>query len=201
MEQQLTHWKKVRNMSYLGSWDLEPGKDLILTIAKVGQETVENPVQKTKEVKTVAHFAEQGFKPMVLNATNCKAIEKVTGTPYMEEWPGHTISIYTAKVRAFGEETDALRVRNKKPDVTIYKCEDCGKVITSAGGKSPSELVEISKRNCNGQALCVACMNKFKKAAEQKAEETPKDPEPVKEEEPKEEAKQDPTDGSEDLGW
>lgn len=167
----LTHWKKTKNMSYLGSWDLTPGKDLILTIAKVGQEIVENPVQKTKELKTVCHFSEKDYKPMVLNTTNCKAIEKAHGTPYMEEWVGKAITIYTTKVKAFGEETDALRIRSKAPDVKTFKCDSCGKVILSAGGKSPSELVEISKRNCDGKTLCVACMTKFKEEKENKSNE------------------------------
>lgn len=179
---ELTHWGKTRDVNYLGSWDVEPGKDLILTIKSIGQETVENPVEKTKEVKTVIHFVEQGYKPMILNTTNKKAIATALDTPYIENWVGNPIAIFTKRVKAFGKESDALRIREKAPDVTVYKCDECGNVIVGVGNKSASELVEISKRHCNGKALCVACQKKFKAEMDKKAvkEEKP-ETEPVKE--------------------
>lgn len=183
MSEQLTHWGKTRDVNYLGSWDVQPGQDLILTIAKIGQETVENPAENTKEVKTVIHFVEQGFKPMVLNTTNKKAIASALDTPYIENWVGHPIAIFVKRVKAFGKENDALRVRDKAPDVTVYVCDECGNVIMGVGNKSASDLVEISKRNCGGKALCVACQKKFKAEMDKKAvkEEKP-EPESVKEE-------------------
>lgn len=54
-------------------------------------------------------------KPMILNKTNMKLITKIHGTPYIEEWSGKSIIIYSAKVKAFGEMVDALRVKNQKP--------------------------------------------------------------------------------------
>lgn len=186
-EKTLTHWRKTRNMTYLGSWDLDNmTTDLVLTIKSVGQEEVHDPVKNETKTELVAHFFEHP-KPMVLNATNCKAISKATGSPYMEEWVGNPIAIYVEKVKAFGDIFDALRVRKKKPDVTVFKCESCGNVITGLGGKSPSELVDISKRNCGGKALCVACQKKFKAEMEKKVE-------PVKEEKPKAETKADTED-------
>ena len=161
-EKTLTHWGKTRDVNYLGSWDLQPGQDLILTIKSIGQQTVENPMENTKEVKTVIHFVEDGYKPMVLNTTNKKAIAAALDTPYIENWVGNPISIYVAKIKAFGKINDALRIRDKKPDVTVYKCEGCGNIIKGLMGKTPTELVEISMRNCNGKKLCVACQKKFK---------------------------------------
>ena len=183
-EKTLTHWGKTRDVNYLGSWDLQPGQDLILTIKSIGQQTVENPMENTKEVKTVIHFVEDGYKPMVLNTTNKKAIAAALDTPYIENWVGNPISIYVAKVKAFGKINDALRIRDKKPDVTVYKCEECGNIIKGLMGKTPTDLVEISKRNCNGKALCVACQKKFKAEMDKKNE-------PVKEEKPKAETKAD----------
>lgn len=188
-EKTLTHWRKTRNMTYLGSWDLENmNTDLILTIKSVGMEDVHDPVKNETKQELVAHFFES-TKPMVLNATNCKAITKATGSPYMEEWAGHPISVYVEKVKAFGDIFDALRVRKKQPDVKVIECEMCKKPITPVGGKSPSELAEISRRNCNGKALCVACQKKFKAEMDKKNE-------PVKEEkvEPVAETKADPDD-------
>ena len=181
MSEQLTHWGKTRDVNYLGSWDVQPGQDLILTIKSIGQETVENPAENTKEVKTVIHFVEQGFKPMVLNTTNKKAIASALDTPYIENWVGHPIAIFVKRVNAFGKTSDALRVRDKAPDVTVYVCDECGNVIMGVGNKSASDLVEISKRNCGGKALCVACQKKFKAEMDKKTEQKPM-PEPVKEE-------------------
>jgi hypothetical protein len=53
-------------------------------------------------------------KPMILNKTNCKIIAKIHDTPYIEQWAGKSILIYAAKVKAFGEMVDALRVKNQK---------------------------------------------------------------------------------------
>ena len=55
---------------------------------------------------------------MILNATNSKAIQKVAKTPYIEKWSGVKIQIYTAKVSAFGEQVDALRIRTVAPKET-----------------------------------------------------------------------------------
>ena len=182
-EKTLTHWAKTRDTNFLGGWDIEPGKELVLTIAKVAQETVENPIKKTKQVKTVIHFAERDYKPMVLNTTNKKAIAKALNTPYIENWIGKQVKIYTLHGTWFGEEQDALRIRDKAPDTKIIVCEECKKPITRVNDKEPSELAEISRRNCNGKALCVACQKKYKAEMDKKAvkEEKPEH-EPVKEE-------------------
>lgn len=48
---------------------------------------------------------------MILNKTNCKAIEKMYKTPNIEEWVDKQIQIGVARINAFGETTDCLRVR------------------------------------------------------------------------------------------
>ena len=42
-----------------------------------------------------------------------KIITKALDTPYIEQWIGKSITIYAAKVRAFGEMVEALRVKAK----------------------------------------------------------------------------------------
>ena len=105
-----THWKKLTNPNYLGAYSLEDGQDIILTIAYVRQEDVIGSDGK-KEECAVCHFKERDFKPMILNVTNMKAIAKVVGSPYIDDWAGHRIQIGTEQVRAYGTITDALRVR------------------------------------------------------------------------------------------
>jgi hypothetical protein len=51
---------------------------------------------------------------MIINKTNAKIITKILDTPFIEHWVGKSIIIYAAKVRAFGEMVEALRVKNQK---------------------------------------------------------------------------------------
>ncbi len=110
----LTHWKKLTNPNYLGAYSIEPGQDLVLTIKCCQNEMVAGPDGK-KEECLVLHFQESGVKPMILNKTNAKTISKVHKTPYIEQWPGKQVQIYTASVSAFGTTTDALRIRDFAP--------------------------------------------------------------------------------------
>jgi hypothetical protein len=50
-----------------------------------------------------------------LNKTNAKTIATVAGSNYIEDWPGTNIQLYIAKVKAFGQTVDALRVRDFPP--------------------------------------------------------------------------------------
>lgn len=115
MADTLTHWKKLQNPDYLGAYSLQPGEEPIYTIARVGLEMVIGADGKKDEC-TVARFVEK-VKPMILNVTNCKTIANMYGTPYIEDWTGKRIQIYAAKIKAFGEEVEALRIRPKAPVV------------------------------------------------------------------------------------
>lgn len=161
-----THWKKLDNPDYLGAYALQPGKDLVAQIKSVGQEEVYNPTNNKKEVCTVAHFTDGEIKPMILNTTNCKTISKIYGTPYIEDWAGKSIAIYIAKVKAFGDVVEALRIRGKIPSVEKKFCKDCKKEIEGASGKTPDEIADIAMRNC-GRELCVSCMRREKRRAEE----------------------------------
>ncbi len=110
-EQQLTHWKKLTNPNYIGSEILQPGQELKLTIEKISKEQVKT-AEGTQEC-IVAYFI-GGKKGMILNKTNCKIITKVLDTPYIDNWVGKSIVIYAAKVKAFGDMVEALRVKNQK---------------------------------------------------------------------------------------
>lgn len=109
--QPVTHWKKLTNPHYIGSEILQPGQELKLTIEKVGKEQVKT-AEGTQEC-IVAYF-KGGTKGMIINKTNAKIITKVLDTPYIEHWIGNSITIYAAKVKAFGDIVEALRVKNIK---------------------------------------------------------------------------------------
>lgn len=107
-----THWKKMTNTNYFGSWDLPEGKDMIVRIIEIRQEMVQNA--QGREEKAVAVI--EGQKPLILNTTNMKSIAKALGTPYVEEWAGRKVQLYSERVAAFGEITEAVRVRDFDPE-------------------------------------------------------------------------------------
>lgn len=112
-----THWKKAFDSPYLGSWDLEDYQDLILTIDHIKVEMTVG--LKEDMIKTIGYFKEKGFKPMILNSTNCKAIRRAASSPYHEDWKGARITLYVEEVKAFGELHDALRIRKTAPPKPI----------------------------------------------------------------------------------
>lgn len=157
-----THWKKMSNPNYLGAYSIEDGKDLVLTIDYVRQESVVGADGK-KDDCIVTHWKEQQ-KPMILNSTNCKMIQKLLGTPYIEEWSGKKIQIGTEKVKAFGDVVEALRVRKFLPKATESKpseliCEICGKQITQAYNMTAEQIAQSTKSKY-GHQLCADCATK-----------------------------------------
>ena len=149
----MTHWKKLTNPDYLGAYSLEDGQDIILTIDHVQVETVTGPDGK-KEECMVCHWKERA-KPMILNSTNAKMIQKLLKTPYIEEWAGHSIQIGVEMVKAFGEIVDALRVRSFLPETNAVKCECCGEDIMPAHGMTSTQLAEYTRKKY-GRPLCPA---------------------------------------------
>lgn len=108
-----THWRKLDNPNYLGAYSLMDGetKELTVTIEKVVVEEVKN--DRGPESCKVAYL--KGQKPMILNTINCRTIERIYETPFIDDWAGKQITLYVAKIKAFGELMDALRVKPVKP--------------------------------------------------------------------------------------
>lgn len=150
-----THWKKLTNPDYLGSYAFDPGEIKIVTIDHVAQEELIGQDGRAS-MCIVAHL--QGEKPLVLNKTNCKAISKLLETPYIEEWAGHRIALGVQRVKAFGEDVDAVRVRPKLPGEI---CEGCGKEIKAGSGRSAAEIADLSVQKY-GKKLCIECAKKMK---------------------------------------
>ena len=155
-------YRKFMDKSYLGAWDVPDDGDLILTIDKAARDDVKN--ERGTERKLTLHFVED-YKPMILNATNAKAISEACGSTKVETWEGQRIAIYTQKVTAFGGTTDALRIRTYKPKETRAFCDNCGQEITAHGNFSVNKIVTMSKAKY-GEALCWECAQAKKEAAE-----------------------------------
>lgn len=104
---------KSFNSNYIGGWTFADG-DKVFTIKDVREQIVRNEKNQAGEEKLCVFF-EEIDKPMVLNSTNNDTITKVVGSSLFDDWIGKKILIGTAKVRAFGDVWDAVRVRDEKP--------------------------------------------------------------------------------------
>ncbi len=113
MSETKTHWKKLTNPDYLGSWDLDGMSELQVEITSVAQKMVKGMDGKEEQC-IVASL--KGHKPMILNATNCKTLSKIFDSPHIEDWRGKKAILVVEQVRAFGEIWDALRVKKIKVD-------------------------------------------------------------------------------------
>ena len=165
------HWKKSFNPNYYGTYALPDGQDVILTIKKVDEETVTGSDGKSEKC-LVCHWKEEGVKPLILNATNCKAISKLLKSPYVDDWVGHRIQIGSEMVKAFGETVDAIRVRKTLPEDVHVFYDQCGVEINPANGMTVKEFAAYSSKRF-GKVLCIDCGKEAAKAM--KAEDDTKD--------------------------
>ena len=111
----LHHWKALTNPNYIGAHDFQPGQELTVTIESVASELVKHFDGKTvEEGSCIVARLKGAKKPLIVNKTNAKIISRNLDTPYIEEWVGKSITLYVAKVRAFGETVDAIRVKSSK---------------------------------------------------------------------------------------
>ena len=152
----MTHWKQLANYDYLGAYSLENGKDKTVTIKKIVKELVTGHAGR-KENCIVAYFSDEE-KPMILNKTNCKTIQKIYGTPLIEEWIGKKITLYASTTSLAGETVECLRIRPYPPaaDKPAPKCEECGADITGVG-KMTAEATAIYTEKKYGAKLCAKC--------------------------------------------
>jgi len=154
----------LHNPDYLGAYSLEPGKDMILTIKTVKNEMVQNPDGK-KEECMIAIFVEPQ-KPMIINATNAKVIEKLYKTPYIEEWSGKKIQLFVDKIKAFGDVVEALRIRPKIPtsqEAVPTICADCKLTINGVEGRTAEQIAKHTYTKY-GRSLCPICATKANEA-------------------------------------
>lgn len=108
----VTHWKKLTNPNYIGAHDFQPGQELTVTIETISNEVVKCFDGKSiKEETCIVARLKGAKKPLILNKTNCKIISRNLDTSYIEEWSGKQIILYVAKVKAFGEFVEAIRIK------------------------------------------------------------------------------------------
>lgn len=88
------------------------GEDgVILTVRGFKQESLESDDGTTEE-KIILYFAEDGYKPMVLNKTNAQLLAKATGAAVAGEARGKQIVVYSDPSVGFGGKlTGGLRIK------------------------------------------------------------------------------------------
>lgn len=155
-----THWKKLHNPDYLGAYSLDQnGKyiELQVVIESVTKKPVKGPDGKDEEC-IIANL--KGNKPMILNATNCKTLAKLFNSPHIEDWTNKKITIYVAKIKAFGDLHDALRIKPelpKKPTLTPDHAKWSDAKLAISNGNTTIEAIEaiyiLSPENKN--LLCL----------------------------------------------
>lgn len=111
-----THWKQFHNPDYIGAYAFQPGERKVVMITGASQERVMGNSGKADECLVVTFAGD--VKPLICNVTNAKAISKVAGSSYIEDWQGTHIELFVTQVSAFGEMVDAVRVKQTPPKQT-----------------------------------------------------------------------------------
>ena len=162
-----THWKNLANYDYLGAYSLGEKPEVTLTIERVKVERVTGNGGVSDDC-LILYFKETKVddiivKPMVCNKTNAKMIEKIYGTPYIEEWIDKKVTIIVAEARVQRDIVPCLRIKNVKHEVKIFTCHVCGKEITEKFHNTAIEKY--------GAPLCSAeCLEKYNNEIKEKGE-------------------------------
>ena len=116
MANKITHKGEVMFPSeYLCAEDLK-GQDVNLTIKTVETAQVHMRAGGSEDKWTLTFDGTD--KKLILNRkTQPDAIAQMHGLK-AEEWPGKRITLFTARVLAFGEMVDGIRIRETVPDET-----------------------------------------------------------------------------------
>jgi hypothetical protein len=110
----MPHWRTMMSSDKLHAADLLD-KEHVVTIERVTRgEYPDLEDAKKKIYKPDVYFVGKS-KPLGLNSTNARQISKLLGSSKTEDWIGKSIIIYPTTTRAFGEEHECIRVKNRLP--------------------------------------------------------------------------------------
>lgn len=117
-----THWRGEidSNSEVFTSADLfeiGAGKDVTFQIAGTKRGELKNP-ELGKSKRTIMVSLVGVAKPWGLNVTNAKMLERITGSPYRDDWTGARVTLYVTTVKSHGEEVTCIRVRPSKPSAS-----------------------------------------------------------------------------------
>jgi hypothetical protein len=118
-----THWKKNIDTNWIGCHVLPNGQDIVVTLLRVEFKKGVKVAGKSQD-KYVAYFDKNPYfdKPMLLNKTNLKRVEILTGTPIIENWGNLNMKVTICQEMdkcIGGGEDWALRIKAKAPVLTL----------------------------------------------------------------------------------
>ena len=130
-EEKGIHWRTTAKALHCGVEMLPEGKDIEYILIKyIEYKDKVNIAGRMETNKAIAYFEENPYTklPMVLNATNCKRLEKLSGTPYLNELKNFPVRLTKEKCRDVqdGGETVGLRISKlppKKPLLAVLSPE------------------------------------------------------------------------------
>ena len=94
---------------------------------------------------------------MILNSTNCRILEKLYKTAYIERWIGRQFEVGVESVRVASNYEDALRIRKYLPKAAgAPKCSDCGEEVASTDKMNVAQIVAVTQKRF-GKCLCAKC--------------------------------------------
>jgi hypothetical protein len=110
---------------------------VIVTVGKIGRVNIAKEGDPPEE-KWAVRFAEYS-KPMLLNSTNIKLLEKACGSDDTDDWKGKEVILYTDENVSFGGQiVGGLRIRKKQAEPTRRVVhEDQGKPLSEMDDDVP----------------------------------------------------------------
>ena len=109
-EKKGTHWRKLRNEKYLGSWDFQPNKEYPFLIDKVQKEEI---ISRGGTDTRPVIYTKTSPKGIVCNVFNSKIIESMYGAE-IEKWIGKTVIVTIRQEKVKSEMVWAIRLLNRK---------------------------------------------------------------------------------------
>jgi hypothetical protein len=100
-------YKSAFPSKYLKANDL--GGPQIVIVATTQFEAV--GTGNKQEDKLVAHFAESGIKPLVLNLANSRSIAEIAGSDNYEKWAGTRIQLVVSRTEFQGKSVPCIRIQ------------------------------------------------------------------------------------------
>ena len=169
MSEQKTPWKKLQNKDHLGEYDFLPGEEKTVTITSIGSGDVVGVGGETS-TKPIMRFAEP-VKPLIVNTTNFKMMQRLFQSKYIEDWYGRQIILYGDPSVKFGRETvGGVRVKSVLPQSQAAPvCTECGQILKAEGKFTAAQIASATQSTYN-RVLCWECSKAAKAAAIQKQE-------------------------------
>lgn len=127
---------ELKQSKYLKKEDCGDG-GILVTIAGITQENVA-PDNKPEELKWIMSFNE--CKPLVMNGTNTKLIEKALGSDETDDWVGKQIVLFNDENVTYMDEV----VGGVRCDVTRTKRYHAKQMAAPASNAAPKAPPKVS---------------------------------------------------------